>query len=93
MAQSVVRVVVRGQVQGVWFRGWTVEQARSLRLRGWVRNRKDGTVEALLGGPEDAVREMLQRCRSGPPGAAVSEVEEHPGDDPLPEGFGQRGTA
>jgi acylphosphatase len=93
MARSVVRVVVRGRVQGVWFRGWTVEQARSLRLRGWVRNRKDGSVEALFGGTDSDVREMLQRVRTGPPGAAVSEVEEHPSSDPLPEGFGQRGTA
>lgn len=92
MTQSVVRVVVRGRVQGVWFRGWIVEQARSLSLRGWVRNRKDGAVEALFGGPEDAVREMVRRCHHGPPAAAVSEVEEHPGRDPLPDGFGQRST-
>lgn len=93
MAQSKVRVVVSGRVQGVWFRGWTVEQARSLRLRGWVRNRKDGTVEALLGGPKDAVDDMVRRFHSGPPAAAVSAVEAEPADDPLPDGFGQRGTA
>lgn len=88
-----VRVVVHGHVQGVWFRGWTVEQARALRLRGWVRNRHDGTVEALFSGPEEAVREMLQRCRVGPPGARVTRVEEHASNDPVPDGFGQRGTA
>jgi acylphosphatase len=88
-----VRVVVHGRVQGVWYRGWAVDQARSLRLRGWVRNRHDGTVEALFSGPEQAVAEMVQRCAAGPPAARVSRVEEHDTDLPVPDGFGQRGTA
>ena len=93
MASRRVRVVVRGEVHGVFFRGWTVEQARSLRLRGWVRNRHDGTVEALFSGSDEAVGEMIRRCHVGPPAARVTAVEEHESGDPVPEGFGQRGTA
>lgn len=94
MVEHQVRVVVRGRVQGVWYRGWMVDQARSLGLRGWVRNRDDGSVEGLLAGPESQVREMVQQCHAGPPAARVSEVEEHPADrEPVPEGFDQRPTA
>ena len=56
-----VRVVVKGRVQGVFFRDWTVETARSLGLAGWVRNRRDGTVEVLLSGDPDRVDEMVSR--------------------------------
>ena len=93
MAERRVRVVVHGRVQGVFYRGWTVQQARALRLRGWVRNRHDGTVEALLAGPEQAVDEMIRRCQAGPPAAQVTRIEQHDSRDPVPEGFGQRGTA
>ncbi|MDX1539968.1 MAG: acylphosphatase [Geminicoccaceae bacterium] len=93
MADRRVRVIVHGDVQGVFYRGWTVEQARALRLRGWVRNRHDGTVEALFSGPGEAVDEMVRRCQDGPPAARVSEVEVEDSREPVPEGFGQRGTA
>ena len=69
-----VRVVISGQVQGVWYRGWTVESARALDLRGWVRNRRDGTVEAVFGGPEPAIEIMLTQCHSGPPAARIDSV-------------------
>ena len=69
-----VHVVVSGHVQGVWYRGWTVESARALDLRGWVRNRRDGTVEAVFGGPEPAIEIMLTRCHSGPPAARIDSV-------------------
>ena len=69
-----VRVVISGQVQGVWYRGWTVESARALDLCGWVRNRRDGTVEAVFGGPERAIEIMLARCHSGPP--AVTDMNQ-----------------
>ena len=69
-----VRVVISGQVQGVWYRGWTVESARALDLRGWVRNRRDSTVEAVFGGPEPAIEIMLARCHSGPPAARIDSV-------------------
>ena len=69
-----VRVRIEGRVQGVGFRYWTERVASELGLAGWVRNRRDGTVEALLSGPPEDVEEMLERCRDGPPSAAVTSV-------------------
>lgn len=82
----------------VWFRAWTIEQARERGLKGWVRNCADGSVEALFAGPEDAVKDMVQACRQGPPKAEVSTVTEaavpNPDRDPdVPaQGFDQRPT-
>ncbi|CAN6214311.1 unnamed protein product [Urochloa humidicola] len=64
-----VRVVVKGRVQGVFFRDWTVETARSLGLSGWVCNRRDGTVEALLSGDPDKVDDSTRWCPAGSPSA------------------------
>ena len=64
-----VRVVISGRVQGVWFRGWTVDEATARGLSGWVRNRRDGTVEAVFEGAPAAVDAMIEACRSGPPPA------------------------
>lgn len=69
-----VRVMIKGRVQGVWFRAWTESQARKLALDGWVRNRRDGTVEALFHGPSDAVDHIVMSCRTGPPAARVEDV-------------------
>ena len=69
-----VRLRIRGRVQGVWFRGWTCEQAIARGVSGWVRNRRDGSVEALLVGPPDAVEAMVAACRHGPTHARVDEV-------------------
>jgi len=74
LASKAVRVRVEGLVQGVWFRAWTAEQAGRLSLRGWVRNCRDGAVEALFVGPAGAVDEMTALCRRGPPAAQVSKV-------------------
>ncbi len=74
-ALKTVRLFVSGAVQGVWFRGWAVEEARRLGVRGWVRNRLDGRVEALLCGDGEAVDAMIAACRDGPPAARVSHVE------------------
>lgn len=71
-----VTVRLRGRVQGVWYRAWTVEEASRHGLRGWVRNRRDGSVEALFCGPTAAVREMIEACRSGPPYARVEALDE-----------------
>ena len=70
-----VRVRIEGGVQRVGYRDWTRRAARELGLAGWVRNRRDGSVEALLCGPAKAVEEMLARCRRGPRSARVSAVE------------------
>ena len=75
------RVVVRGRVQGVFFRDTTRRMATSRDVAGWVRNRPDGAVEAAFEGEPDAVDAMVEFAREGPRGAAVAEVEvtdEHP---------------
>jgi acylphosphatase len=63
-------------VQGVWFRGATQEQARALGVNGWVRNRGDGSVEALLEGPPAAVARLRKWCQKGPSSARVIDVDE-----------------
>ncbi|TWA66553.1 acylphosphatase [Azospirillum brasilense] len=83
---------VHGKVQGVWYRGWTVETANRLELAGWVRNRADGTVEALFAGSADAVDRMLEACRRGPSAAIVSDIAVEPARDPGPGVFEQRPT-
>lgn len=93
MSETAIRVVISGRVQGVWYRGWTSDQAEQLGLRGWVRNRRDGSVEALFTGDEALVREMIERCRRGPPAARVKRVDEFEADGPAPAGFEQRPTA
>ncbi len=87
-----VRVVIRGRVQGVWFRGWTVHEASRLGLDGWVRNRADGSVEALFAGPAAAVDEMARRCRRGPPAAIIDAVDTHADQAPAEPGFHTRRT-
>jgi len=84
-----VRVVISGRVQGVGYRYWAVERAVALGIDGWVRNRNDGTVEALFAGPPDAVRAMIATCREGPRFAAVAEIVEHPAEVPETNGFRQ----
>jgi acylphosphatase len=78
------RVIVRGRVQGVWFRDSTRERARARGVAGWARNRSDGAVEAVFEGPADAVARLIDFCRTGPPHAHVHEVEVH--EEP-PEGL------
>jgi acylphosphatase len=68
------RVRVSGHVQGVFFRAWTRERARELGVTGWVRNCRDGSVEAHLEGPEAAVDQLISMLRHGPPAAEVSEA-------------------
>lgn len=93
MAERSVRVVVSGRVQGVWFRAWTEKEARARAVDGWVRNRSNGTVEALFAGPADAVETMIGLCRRGPPHAQVADVAvaEAPGED-APHPFETRST-
>ncbi|WP_380871431.1 acylphosphatase [Sphingomonas sp. DBB INV C78] len=67
---------IRGRVQGVYYRGWSVETARSLGLSGWVRNRRDGSVEALVAGEVEVVARFVELCRRGPAAARVENIEE-----------------
>lgn len=85
------RVVIAGRVQGVGFRDWLVEEARAHGLSGWVRNRPDGAVEALLAGEAGAVQEVLLACRRGPRLARVDSIEETLAEDPAEPGFFRRG--
>lgn len=93
MSGVAVRVHVSGRVQGVWFRAWTIEKATARGLRGWVRNRMDGSVEALFIGPDGDVEAMIADCGTGPPRARVDKVERFPADDDGSDGFSQRPTA
>ena len=85
-----IRVQIYGKVQGVWFRGWTVREASSRGLSGWVRNRTDGSVEAVFVGPAADVEEMVAACRSGPPAARVDRVEQAAETALVKPGFVQR---
>jgi acylphosphatase len=75
VAETALRLEIRGRVQGVGYRWAMVEQARRLGLRGWVRNRRDGSVEALVAGEADAVDRILRWAWQGPPAASVTAVE------------------
>ena len=88
-----VRVVISGRVQGVWYRGWVVDEALARGLDGWVRNRRDGTVEAVFQGVPAAVAEMVTACRRGPPMANVVAVETLAQEDPVAAGFAQLPSA
>ena len=91
--RKAVHVVVSGRVQGVFFRSWTVGRAELRGLDGWVRNRSDGTVEALFAGPIEAVDHMLEACWRGPDYATVTDVRVESAEDPGAVGFEQRPTA
>ena len=69
-----VRLSITGRVQGVGYRAWAVQVAARLGVRGWARNRADGSVEALMIGDETAVAAMIEACRRGPRAASVTEV-------------------
>jgi acylphosphatase len=88
------RLRITGRVQGVGFRDWTIRTARNLGLRGWVRNRADDSVEALVAGEEAAVASMIEACRRGPSLARIDKVDVQPADAAgLAEGFRQLPTA
>ncbi len=87
-----VHVTVTGRVQGVWYRAWTREEARDLGLDGWVRNRRDGSVEAVLAGSREDIRTMLGLLEQGPPLAVVETVTWEPFAEEVACGFAQRST-
>ena len=87
------RVRIFGRVQGVCFRNWAMERARALGVRGWVRNRRDGSVELVAYGEDESVESLVAACRTGPPAARVEriEVEIAEGQGP-PAGFRMTAT-
>jgi acylphosphatase len=78
MSGAICRVTIRGRVQGVGYRAWVEHRALAHGLDGWVRNRTDGSVEALFSGPQDIVADMVALCRRGPSSARVAAVVEEP---------------
>ena len=82
MKRRTIQVGIEGRVQGVGFRAFIEMNAHELGLDGWVRNRRDGSVEAVFQGASDVVANMLQRCQEGPPASRVTRVA------PIGEGVG-----
>jgi acylphosphatase len=74
--QTIRHVIIRGRVQGVGYRMWMQDLALEHGLEGWVRNRRDGSVEAVFAGPAEAVEPVLAACRRGPPSSGVRAVEQ-----------------
>jgi acylphosphatase len=84
MSEPVIRhVLVRGRVQGVGFRMFVEDAAAARGVEGWVRNRRDGSVEAVFAGAPDAVRALIEACRRGPRGAFVEALDERDGRPDL----------
>jgi acylphosphatase len=75
MAKKTVKVIIRGRVQGVGYRDWIERQALQAELAGYVRNRRDGSVELVISGSEAQIAAMLEQCRQGPRLAAVEDLE------------------
>ena len=84
---------IAGRVQGVGYRDWLITEARRHGLWGWVRNRRDGSVEALIAGEEDALQAVLTACRRGPSLALVESIEEQFAEPPEEPGFSRRPTS
>ena len=76
MSAAIRHVTIRGRVQGVGYRAWVEDEATARGLEGWVRNRRDGCVEAVFAGPADVVSDMVTACRRGPSSARPDAVQD-----------------
>jgi acylphosphatase len=76
MSEAIRHVTIRGRVQGVGYRAWVEDEATARGLEGWVRNRRDGSVEAVFAGPAGVVTDMVAACRRGPSSARVDGVQD-----------------
>jgi acylphosphatase len=85
-----LRLRIEGFVQAVGYRNFVIVEANKLGVDGWVRNRADGTVEALVSGPNAAVETLVGLCMKGPPGSTVKNVELHKAEAPNERGFRRR---
>jgi acylphosphatase len=89
MPRKIVRLRIIGRVQGVGFRAFVADEAQTRGLAGWVRNRADGGVEALIAGDGEIIVEMVSACRRGPYGARVEDLAiENAGESDLPNHSG-----
>lgn len=86
------RIFVTGKVHNVGYRAWAIRRAQDLRLAGWVRNLKDGRVEILAAGDEDAVSALIEECRTGSEFSRVNTVIAEAATDRIPKGFTKRLT-
>ena len=75
MSDLIRHIIARGRVQGVGYRAFVADEAAARRVAGWVRNRRDGTVEAVFSGSAETVEAMIEACRKGPWGAMVSGID------------------
>ncbi len=85
-----LRLRIEGFVQAVGFRHFAISEARTLALDGWVRNRSDGTVEALVSGSTKSVEAFVAACTRGPAGSRVKGIELHNSEPPTEKGFHRR---
>jgi acylphosphatase len=92
MPKAAVKLQIEGRVQGVGFRWWTVRQAHALGVAGWVRNRRDGSVEVLAIGEPKALEALIDACGRGPTGAEVRSLTQSPAEDDGSQGFEERAT-
>lgn len=91
---TTLHITIHGRVQGVGYRAWAVGRAKAHGVQGWVRNRTDGSVEAVFHGEEEQVHALLAECRKGPVAARVSEVAAYPYEEQVQfSGFEQWPTA
>ena len=86
-------LLIYGRVQGVGYRAWMVARAKQLGLKGWVRNRTDGTVESVISSKPSAIEQMLAACHEGPLAARVTQVEAADWEGEITEDFTSRATA
>ena len=93
MGATTLKLHIHGLVQGVFYRGWSAGTAREVGVRGWVRNRRDGSVEMLVHGDAETVQGFIERCREGPPAARVDRIDVEEAAEPAPPGFETRPTA
>ncbi len=87
-----VNLRITGRVQGVYYRAWTCETALQLNLNGWVRNRVDGTVEALVAGEEVTVDQLIEKCWQGSPASKVHDIVVSESTESIEAGFVQKPT-
>jgi acylphosphatase len=92
MAPSTFHLIIHGRVQGVGYRAWMVARARALGVNGWVRNRTDGSVEAVISGHTDSIEHMVAACHEGPLAARVTQVDVSDEAEGVAEGFRSKAT-
>lgn len=83
MVDVIRHIIVRGKVQGVGYRAWIADEAEAQELAGWARNRRDGTVEVVLCGSDEAIAALIAKCQHGPSMARVSGVDNQPASEDM----------